>query len=53
MNSNCKTASPGMLAAEALNIMDNFKISALVVVDGQQRPVGALHLHDLLRAGLA
>ena len=53
MNSHCKTVGTGMLAAEALNIMDKFKISALVVVDGARRPIGALHLHDLLRAGLA
>lgn len=53
MNSHCKTVVANMLAAEALNIMDKFKISALVVVDAQHRPVGALHLHDLLRAGLA
>ncbi|HEY3699368.1 MAG TPA: KpsF/GutQ family sugar-phosphate isomerase [Spongiibacteraceae bacterium] len=52
MNSGCKTATATMLAAEAMNIMDNFKISALVVVDAQQHPIGALHLHDLLRAGL-
>lgn len=48
-----RTVSADMLAAEALRIMDDFKISALVVVDDQHRPVGALHLHDLLRAGVA
>lgn len=48
-----KTAKSGMLAAEALAIMDQFKISALVVVDERQQPVGAIHLHDLLRAGVA
>jgi arabinose-5-phosphate isomerase len=53
MNSHCKTVTETMLAAEALNIMDNFKISALVVIDAGRRPIGALHLHDLLRAGLA
>ncbi len=53
MNKNCKTATANMLAAEALNIMDSFKISALVVTDAQRRPIGAVHLHDLLRAGLA
>ncbi len=52
MNTHCKTVTAHMLAAEAMNTMDNFKISALVVVDDQQRPIGALHLHDLLRAGL-
>jgi arabinose-5-phosphate isomerase len=52
MTRNCKTARAGMLAAEALAIMDNYKISALAVVD-DGRPVGALHVHDLLRAGVA
>jgi arabinose-5-phosphate isomerase len=53
MTRNSKTARADMLAAEAMHIMDQNKISALVVVDDQQHPVGALHLHDLLRAGLA
>lgn len=52
MNRHSKTATANMLAAEAMNTMDDFKISALVVVDAQQHPIGALHLHDLLRAGL-
>ncbi len=52
MNRNSKTVSAQMLAAEALNIMDNYKISALVVVDAQNHPIGAVHVHDLLRAGL-
>lgn len=41
-----------MLAAEALKIMEDHKISALVVVDDEDRPVGALNMHDLLRAGV-
>lgn len=53
MNPNCKTVSANMLAAEALNIMDDFKIVALLVTDAQQHPIGALHLRDLTRAGLA
>jgi arabinose-5-phosphate isomerase len=52
MNRNGKTVGTQMLAAEALNIMDNFKISALVVVDANNHPIGAMHVHDLLRAGL-
>ncbi|NJD08514.1 MAG: KpsF/GutQ family sugar-phosphate isomerase [Methylococcaceae bacterium] len=38
------------LAAEALSIMEAKKINALLVVDGDQRLVGALNMHDLLRA---
>jgi len=47
-----KTANADMLAAEALKIMEDNKISALVVVDDNDRPVGALNMHDLLRAGV-
>jgi len=53
MNANSKTVTRDMLAAEALNAMDDFKIVALLVVDEQRRPIGALHLRDLTRAGLA
>jgi arabinose-5-phosphate isomerase len=47
-----KTVRAEMLAAEALKIMEDNKISALVVVDGDDRPVGAFNLGDLLRAGV-
>ncbi|SDH98163.1 arabinose-5-phosphate isomerase [Pseudomonas benzenivorans] len=47
-----KTARAEMLAAEALKIMEDHKISGLVVVDDSDRPVGALNMHDLLRAGV-
>jgi arabinose-5-phosphate isomerase len=46
------TIAPDMLAQEALKLMNDRKITALLVVqDG--RPVGALHIHDLLRIGAA
>ncbi len=47
-----KTARAEMLAAQALKIMEDNKINALVVVDNDDRPVGALNMHDLLRAGV-
>lgn len=47
-----KTARPDMLAAEALKIMEDHKISALIVVDEQDHPIGAFNLGDLLRAGV-
>jgi arabinose-5-phosphate isomerase len=47
-----KTVRPEMLAAEALKIMEDSKISALIVVDTEDRPVGAFNLQDLLRAGV-
>ncbi|MFN3770441.1 MAG: KpsF/GutQ family sugar-phosphate isomerase [Ectopseudomonas guguanensis] len=52
MTPHGKTARAEMLAAEALKIMEDHKINALVVVDEQDRPVGALNMHDLLRAGV-
>ncbi len=45
------TATPDMLAAEALAILNRSKITVLVVCEGA-RPVGMLHLHDLLRLGV-
>jgi arabinose-5-phosphate isomerase len=52
MTPHGKTARSEMLAAEALKIMEDHKIGALVVVDDDDRPVGALNMHDLLRAGV-
>ena len=39
--------------AEALRVMNTGKITSLFVVDEADRPVGILHIHDLLRAGVA
>ncbi|PTS85850.1 D-arabinose 5-phosphate isomerase [Pseudomonas sp. HMWF032] len=52
MTRHGKTARAHMLAAEALKIMEDHKINALVVVDEQDQPIGALNMHDLLRAGV-
>ncbi|HKK13937.1 MAG TPA: KpsF/GutQ family sugar-phosphate isomerase [Gammaproteobacteria bacterium] len=52
MTRNCKTVTSTQLAAEALRIMEEGKINALLVLDGEQRLVGALNMHDLLRAGV-
>lgn len=46
------TVHQDALAAEALTIMENRKITALVVIDEHNHPVGVIHMHDLLRAGL-
>ncbi len=50
-----RTIGPEALAAEALHEMNagTRQVTALFVVDAQRRPVGVLHVHDLLRAGLA
>jgi len=52
MTRNCRTVHQDMLAAEALNIMEEHKINGLVVTDSNNRVVGALNMHDLLRAGV-
>ena len=52
MTANPKTVRPDQLASEALQLLNAAKITALIVVD-RERPVGILHLHDLLRAGVA
>jgi arabinose-5-phosphate isomerase len=49
---NPKTIRKDSLAAIALEEMEDFKITQLIVVDGEHRPVGMLHLHDLVKAGL-
>ena len=46
-----KTAKPGQLAAEALALMTEKKITQLFVLDGAV-PLGVIHIHDCLRAGL-
>jgi len=48
----CKTIRPDVLAAEALAIMEEDKINALIVTDDHNHPIGALNMHDLLRAGV-
>ena len=52
MTKNPLTVSPNMLAAEALKILNDKKRTQLFVVEGG-KPVGVLHIHDLLRAGVA
>jgi arabinose-5-phosphate isomerase len=47
-----KTIGPQALAAEAVRLLEQFKINALVVVADDGRVVGALNIHDLLRAGV-
>jgi arabinose-5-phosphate isomerase len=49
---NPKTIRKDSLAAIALEEMEDFKITQLIVVDGEHRPIGMLHLHDLVKAGL-
>jgi arabinose-5-phosphate isomerase len=52
MTANPKVARPKMLAAEAVHLMEQHRITALPVVDDDGRLVGALNVHDLFRAGV-
>lgn len=52
MSRHCKVIQTGLLAAEALALMQKYSITSLVVIDEEQHPLGVLHLHDLLRAGV-
>ena len=50
MTANPKTISPNSLCVEALNRMERYKITSLVIADSGKRVVGVLHMHDLLQA---
>jgi arabinose-5-phosphate isomerase len=52
MTASPKTVRPDQLASEALALLNASKITTLIVVDAD-RPVGIVHFHDLLRAGVA
>jgi arabinose-5-phosphate isomerase len=52
MTKNPKTIGRDLLASEVLEILNSSKITALIVTDAS-KPVGIVHLHDLLRAGVA
>ena len=52
MTRNCVTVVPETLAAQAVHLMQQRAINSLPVVDDAMRLVGALNMHDLLRAGV-
>ena len=52
MTTGCQTISKGMLATEALALMQQHSITSLVITDAKQKPTAVLHIHDLLRAGI-
>lgn len=52
MTKNPKTVTPNQLASEVVEIFNSSKITSLFVTDGR-KPVGVVHLHDALRAGVA
>ena len=52
MTHPCKSIGPQALAAEAVLLMESHRITALPVVDEEDRVVGALNIHDLMRSGV-
>jgi arabinose-5-phosphate isomerase len=52
MTKNPKTITQTMLAADALTIMETYKITSLVVNNEHHQPLGVVHIHDILRAGV-
>jgi arabinose-5-phosphate isomerase len=52
MTQHCKTGQSEMLAAEALQMMQQYKINGLLITDDNHNLTGALNMHDLLRAGV-
>jgi len=52
MTKNPKTITKQFLASFALQQMENYKITSLIVVDENEHPEGLVHLHDLVKLGL-
>lgn len=52
MTRNPKTIDKDSLAAKGVKVMEDHGITALLVVDNDRRPIGIIHLHDLMRAGV-
>ncbi len=53
MTRSPRTVQPRMMAVRALEILREFKIIELPVVDGENHPIGLIHLHDITRAGIS
>lgn len=53
MTVNPKRISKTDYGASALNLMEKYSITALAVVDEYNKPIGVIHIHDLLKAGVA
>ena len=53
MTVNPKRISQDEYAASALHLMEKYSITALAVVDSSDKPIGVIHIHDILKAGVA
>ncbi len=52
MTENPKTIDSDELAAKALNLMESYSITSLIIANGKREPIGIVHLHDILKAGV-
>jgi arabinose-5-phosphate isomerase len=52
MNKNPKTINENMLGETALELMEKYAITQLIIIDKKKVPIGVVHLHDLVKAGL-
>ncbi|MBW6516066.1 MAG: CBS domain-containing protein, partial [Candidatus Cloacimonetes bacterium] len=52
MGKKPKSITQDSLAVDALNLMEDFKITMLPVADNDGKPIGMLHMHDLIKAGV-
>ncbi|MFZ4525820.1 MAG: KpsF/GutQ family sugar-phosphate isomerase [Chlorobium sp.] len=52
MTANPKTVTTSTMAKECLDILETYRITQLLVCDNEQRPVGIVHIHDLITLGL-
>ncbi|MBN2031619.1 KpsF/GutQ family sugar-phosphate isomerase [bacterium] len=53
MHQNPICVQSGVLVAEALHVMEAHSVNQLIITDQEKKPVGMVHLHDLLKAGFA
>lgn len=52
MSKNPKVTNKDFLASFALQTMENYKITSIIVADSEKKPIGIVHLHDLINLGL-
>jgi arabinose-5-phosphate isomerase len=52
MSRGPRTIGADKLAAEALRVLEDHSITSLVIVDDREHPVGVIHIHDILKAGI-
>lgn len=52
MNKNPKTIDRESLAVKAAQLMEDHRVTSLLVIDRERKPVGIIHLHDIMKAGV-